>query len=443
MYQGGLLERLFGPDDLDPAVAALRTALSEGAANVNADPAVDAALSRLADDLRNLGLLPEGHSPAFELGGVTRRELLQTLKLGLPSGGVMVPLDRQGRGAQRLVLLAVLLGLMLKKEEMPILGIEEPEEALEPVRQQQVARMIADVADAGGQCFVVTHSPEIARAFTLDDFVLMSEGGQGEDVREMRGRSTSKTRQYFERRVQGPLVRALFARVPVLVEGPSDVPVFEVFWDALARADKVPSREHVGLDVINCEGAAHQPGVAETLCQAGKPVVAWAELDVPGVLERLRSDGFCSVIILHDDDPSRFKLEAALAQGGSMPALATAMTSVAEDRGYTWEQQRVDLVRRCQDLGEKDRQGLKECGSVAALLGRLPEPYARTLVQQALEGGGVTPFEIKGTRPARVFAEKIVKIEGVPENFAGVMEELGKWILWGCSGACEFSMQRD
>ena len=110
-YQGGLLERLFGPDDLDPAVSALRDALREGAAEVNADPAVDAALSRLGKDLlHGLGLLPAGSSPAFELGVVTRRELLQTLKLSLPDAGTTIPLERQGRGTQASVLLAVLLG---------------------------------------------------------------------------------------------------------------------------------------------------------------------------------------------------------------------------------------------------------------------------------------------------------------------------------------------
>ena len=102
----------------------------------------------------------------------------------------------------------------------------------------------------------------------------MSEGGRGEGIREMHGLSTSKTRQYFERRVQGPLVRALFARIPVLVEGPSDVPVFEVFWDALAE-DRVPPREHVGLDVINCEGASHQPGVARGSLPSGE--APWAK----------------------------------------------------------------------------------------------------------------------------------------------------------------------
>jgi ABC-type arginine transport system ATPase subunit len=439
-YQGGLLERLFVPEDLDPAVVSLRTALATGAAEVNADPAVDVALSRLAGHLRDLGLLPEGQLPSFELGGVTRRELLQTLRIGLPCGGATIPLDRQGRGAQRLVLLAVILGLALAKEEMPILGIEEPEEALEPVRQGQVAGMIAGVADAGGQCFVVTHSPEIARAFCLDDFVLMSEGTDGKDVRAMRGRATSKSRQYFERRLQGPIVRALFARVPVLVEGPSDVPVFEVFWDALARKKRVPPREHVGLDVIDCEGASKQPGVAETLCQSGKPVVVWAELDVPDVLERLRTQGFCAVIILHDDDPDRLKLEAALAQGATLTALAAAMTAVAEDRGYTWEQQRVDLLQRCEDLSAAERDRLKQSGNLSELFGVLSEPRARTLVRAALESGGVTPFEMKGARPARVFAETLVELGGVPDNFAGVMEELAKWVLAGCSGSCELSM---
>src|SRR4051812_31981875 len=109
----------------------------------------------------------------FEAGAVSQRELLQSLRLALPSDGQQIPLMRQGRGAQRLVLVTILLRLARAAGGGTALigGFEEPEEALEPLRQAQLAGMLMGIANEGGQVFVVTHSPEIARRFEIDDFL--------------------------------------------------------------------------------------------------------------------------------------------------------------------------------------------------------------------------------------------------------------------------------
>ena len=174
-YQGGLLERLFSDIDLDPPTATLRAALESGALAVNTDQGIEAVLRGLATDLQRLGLLQPDEQPQFEVGGVSRRELLQALRLGLPSTeGIRIPLNAQGRGAQRLVLVAVLLRLARALEGVtPVGGFEEPEEALEPLRQSQLSRMLSGIVAAGGQIFVVTHSPEIVRAFTVEDVLLL------------------------------------------------------------------------------------------------------------------------------------------------------------------------------------------------------------------------------------------------------------------------------
>lgn len=133
-YQGGLLDRLFADIDLDPAAAALKQALGQGAGAVNTEQAVRGKLDVLAADLQALGLLRAGESPQFEVGAVSVRELLQSLRLTLPGGEVQIPLSRQGRGAQRLLLVAVLLRLAQAAGRPVIGGFEEPEEALEPIR---------------------------------------------------------------------------------------------------------------------------------------------------------------------------------------------------------------------------------------------------------------------------------------------------------------------
>jgi hypothetical protein len=243
--------------------------------------------------------------------------------------------------------------------------------------------------------------------------------------------------------VDGQVVQALFAQVPVLVEGASDRACFTVFWDKLAANKEVSARDARALDFINCEGAPLQPEMARLLCEAGKPVVAWAELDTPKELERLRAQGHCAALVLYPDDPDRHNLEAALSVMCSLQALATGMQLIAETRGYSWEEQRGDLLSRCPEgVTPEQREAMKVASDVAELVSALPEVAARRLVRAALDPKGVGPFEMKGARPARLLAEKIVAAEGVPEPFARAMKGLDTWIGVNCpDGPNELRME--
>lgn len=437
-FQGGLLERLFDPIDLSPAVDALRDALAGGAAAVNDDAGIRGVLADVAADLASLGLISPGESPQFEVGGVSERELLQAMRLSLPSGEATIPVARQGRGAQRLLLVALLLRIAQRGGAPAIGGFEEPEEALEPLRQTQVARMLAAIADAGGQIFVVTHSTEIARAFAVED-ILVLEGRGPEEARLLRKTVSEPMRQKYERWLERGVVRALFARVPLLVEGPGDRAVIEVFWRALADEQIVLPAEQLRLDVVNCEGAPEMPAMARLLAEAGKSVVVWAEQDRPDILATLRNDGHCAAFLLHDPEEGRQNLEEALAASASLDALARGMSEIADGRGYDWAAQREDLVSRAQ-VAQEARDAMKGMGSLPELLAILDEAEARALVASALAAKGVTPFEIKGARQARLLAEAIVASDGVPETFARPLRELEAWIRNGCLAAGEFTM---
>lgn len=64
---------------------------------------------------------------------------MQTLRLAFRQGGVNIPLHRQGRGALRLLLVSALLRLARTAVGSHLIAaFEEPEEALEPLRQNQV-----------------------------------------------------------------------------------------------------------------------------------------------------------------------------------------------------------------------------------------------------------------------------------------------------------------
>jgi putative ATP-dependent endonuclease of OLD family len=439
-YQGAMLERLFGDVDLDPAVETLRRALGEGATAVNTEAAVSNVLAAIADDLRRLGLLEAAERPQFEIGALSKRELLQALRLSLPGAEAQVPVDRQGRGAQRLLLVSVLLRLAEAAGVPTIGGFEEPEEALEPLRQTQVARMLAEIADRGGQIFVVTHSPEIARAFAVEDYLLLQERGAGAGACLLGKALSEPVRQSYERWLDRAVVRALFAHIPLLVEGPGDRAVIETFWRALAKAGVVLSAEQLGLDVVNCEGAPEMPQMARLLAEAGKAVVAWVEQDRPDVLQRLREQRHCAALLLHDPAPGSQNLEQALAKGASIPALTRALEALADGRGYSWDEQRDDLVSRADHVAPDEREAMKGGDSLPELLAALSEPEARELIAKALSARAVTPFEMKGARQGRIVAEAILAVEGVPENFARVLRELGQWIRDGCPPESEIPM---
>ena len=436
-YQGGLLERLFANVDVEPAVATLREALQSGAGSVNADENVEGVLRGIADDLHGLGLIGDGESPLFEVGAVSSRELLQSLQLALPGPDCQVPLFRQGRGLQRLILVAILLRTAQAGGRSAIGGFEEPEEALEPVRQTQLSRMLMKIVERGGQVFVVTHSPEIARAFAIEDFLLVED--RASRVRVLRKELSGPVRQKYERSLDRAAVRALFARIPVLVEGPGDRAVIETFWRHLSDAGTIRPAEHLGVDIVNCEGAPEMPMMARYLKEAGKPVAAWAEQDVPDELKRLRDEGNCSALLLHNPMPGRQNLEQALAQSARVTSLVKALDTLATSRGYSWDDQREHLLSRA-DVDASTRAKMKGSHSLAEALGHLSEPKQRDLIASALASKKVAPFEMKGARQGRVVAETIVATEGVPAPFERVLRGLDAWIAAGCAVGTEITM---
>jgi putative ATP-dependent endonuclease of OLD family len=444
-HRGGVLDRMFDDADLGPALERVREGLRSGAEGFSGDAAVLAVIADLAGDLNALEVMDVRGFPEFELGGVSDRELLQTLRLALPAlPQVTVPLRQHGRGVQRLLLVSALLRLARQEgAPAPIAAFEEPEEALEPLRQSQIARMITEVADDGGQVFVVTHSTDIARAFAVDDLHLVSSHPERGATISLRDRLDARAKQGYERRLDGPVVQAMLVRIPVLVEGPSDRAFLAVVWDHLADTGAVKARYARSLDFINCEGASHQSEMARLLRGAGKAVVGWAEHDVPDDLARLRDGKHCALLVVYPDDPARHNLEALISSACSLDVLAEGMKVVAETRGYSWEEQRKDLLSRCNaPLTDEQRADMKGAEALRTLLGALPEEVSRSLVRGALAPDALNPFEMKGARPARLFAEVMVSHGDVPQPLVAAMSRLDEWIDRDCPPAdVEFDLE--
>jgi hypothetical protein len=344
-------------------------------------------------------------------------------------GDEVVPIARQGRGTQRLAVLAILLRLARARRGPDLIGgFEEPEEALEPLRQGQAARMLSELAEGGGQIFVTTHSPDVVRAFTLGDIVLISPGPRPE-VRPLATSLSAPARYGLDRRVETGLTRALFVPLPVVGEGPSDKAVFETLWHALAEAGEVPRAEHLGIEALSAEGVTLMPLTVQILSEAGKDPVAWVERDEPRSQVLIFQD-FAACLLLYPADASRNNLERLLAQTFSLDALAAGMSALASDRSDDWEAQRSDLTSRAPavvgDAGR--RSALAAATDLRDALAALDEVEARALVALCLAAkSGPAPFEVKGTRSARVFAEGLIARDGVVEPFRRAFIEFAVW----------------
>ncbi|ALL79474.1 hypothetical protein AD006_29940 (plasmid) [Pseudonocardia sp. EC080610-09] len=428
-YQGSVLDRLLDGVDIDGPVDDLRAALGQGAEQINGAEALRSVLDGLGTDLRAMGLLEEQQSPTFEAGPVSRRELLQALRLAFPGpGDIAIPVERQGLGAQRMLLVATILRLSAGKHGSLIAAFDEPEQALEPVRQAQLVQMLRPIVANGGQLFLSTHSPEIVRGFQLDDLVLMPSPHQVRPLADLE----VPAKRHYERWLDGGVVRGLFAPVPLLVEGVSDGPVLATFWHALAAAGEVPPMANLGVELIDCAGAELQPPMANLLAHAGRDVVVWVEQDRPETLRRLREEGHYAALLLHDPATEARNLERSLAGRVPLPALATALEALAEDRTASWDDQRQHLLGHLSHLPEDIRQPAKSATDVGGLLAALPEPTARELVAVVLAAGPSKnqhpPFEIKGARQSRLVAETILATSGVPAAYRRGIRKLVAWL---------------
>ena len=82
----------------------------------------------------------------------------------------------------------------------------------------------------------------------------------------------------------------------------------------------------------------------------------------------------------------------------------------------------------------------RDATSVRGFLGALEEEEARRLAVKALSAKKVSPFEMKGARQARIIAEAIIDIHGVPECFTLAFSRLDEWIREGCVPGPEIQM---
>lgn len=174
-----------------------------------------------------------------------------------------------GSGVRNLLVLALFQAFAKTFRGSAVLGIEEPELYLHPHAQRSLMRQFDEIAEAGSQLFISSHSPlflDITRSNRIvlvdrkedDDEEVCTQvrTSSPKELLEMRNQLhptkdiSLKSLQAFLRNVQKPeMAEAFFSRLCVLVEGPSEAESLPIYAQFLGY----PLDEN-GVSVVSAGG---------------------------------------------------------------------------------------------------------------------------------------------------------------------------------------------
>lgn len=154
-----------------------------------------------------------------------------------------------GSGVRNLLVLALFQAFAKTFRGNAVLGIEEPELYLHPHAQRSLMRQFDDLAGSGNQIFISSHSPFFLDITRSDRIVLVDRkiDDEGEVCTQVRTSTpaalldlrktlhpemqiTQDSLRAFLRNVQSPAMsEAFFARLCILVEGPSESEAIPIY----------------------------------------------------------------------------------------------------------------------------------------------------------------------------------------------------------------------
>jgi putative ATP-dependent endonuclease of OLD family len=130
----------------------------------------------------------------------------------------------------------------------PILALEEPEAHLHPNAQRQVYRQLSSIK---GQKFISTHSPYIAGVAELSELRCFSKNEDFVEVGRVNIEGLRKKElDKIEKEIIGSKGEFLFAKIIILVEGPTEENIFPVFAKKYWNCHPFEK----GIYFANCEG---------------------------------------------------------------------------------------------------------------------------------------------------------------------------------------------
>lgn len=185
----------------------------------------------------------------FEFRAIDETNLYRSLYPTLVEGNVPRSPVEVGSGVRNLLVLALFQAFAKTFKGDAVLGIEEPELYLHPHAQRSLMRQFDDLAAAGNQLFVSSHSPLFLDVTRSDRIVLVDrcEDEDGDICTQVRTSTpdelltlrkalhpersiTLASMRAFLRNVQRPeMTEGFFSRLCVLVEGQSETEALPIY----------------------------------------------------------------------------------------------------------------------------------------------------------------------------------------------------------------------
>ncbi|WP_440714241.1 ATP-dependent nuclease [Gordonia sp. FQ] len=156
-----------------------------------------------------------------------------------------IPFSMAGQGQQAAVKISLALGQ--KASAARVVMVEEPENHLSHTGLNKLLRQIEDLLGDEQQLFVTTHNSYVLNRLGLDNLVFVCDGQTSSFTEISHG-----TVNYFKKLPGYDTLRMVLADRFVLVEGPSDEILFELFYSK--SKGKRPIQD--GIDIISMRGLA-------------------------------------------------------------------------------------------------------------------------------------------------------------------------------------------
>lgn len=212
-----------------------------------------------------------GYDVSFEFKTIEETNLYKSLYPTLIERGTPRNPLEVGSGVRNVLVLALFQAFAKTFRGDAVLGIEEPELYLHPHAQRSLMRQFDEIANAGNQLFISSHSAQFLDVAKSERIVLVEkcEDDEGEMCTQVRVASaqhllsqrqalhpertiTIESMQAFIRNIRtSEMTEAFFARVVIIVEGPSEREAIPVYARALGLGF-----DEYGVSVVSAGGKA-------------------------------------------------------------------------------------------------------------------------------------------------------------------------------------------
>ena len=240
----------------------------------------DRIIKELGSKAIDFGFLEDSkENLKFELSNMTKNDLLRKLELFVQARDSInsLPLSYHGTGLQNSISLSTAL-LLSELNNKGIIAIEEPENGLHPHAQEYLSYQLNNI---DSQVIVTTHSPDIAGSFSLKDFLILDKIKNQTNICKLfsHKKGEESIYRYAEKFTKEELVRSLFGKAVLLVEGDTEEGAFPIMFGQLSKEDCYTHYAKLGINIVNVGTCTKLKDYGKVYQELNIPVIAVVDND--------------------------------------------------------------------------------------------------------------------------------------------------------------------